>query len=68
MEERTAAGQEAASAQAVKRGPQVAMIEVSDKEDNTAYQQWVAKGSPIVTPTQPVMTLATPPNSPIQIG
>ncbi len=50
-EERTAAGQETASTQAVKRGHQVAMIEVPDEEDDTAYQRWLAKGSPIVTLT-----------------
>ncbi len=44
------------------------MIEVPDEEDDTAYQRWLAKGSPIVTPTQPVMTLPMPPDSPIQIG
>ncbi len=49
--ERTAERKEAASTQAVERGHQVAMIEVPDKEDNTAYQQWLAKGSPIVTLT-----------------
>ncbi len=59
---------EAASAQAVERGHQVAMIKVPDKEDDTAYQQWLAKGSPIVTLTRPVVTLQMPPNSPIQIG
>ncbi len=48
---RTAAGQEATSAQVVERGHQVAMIEVPDKEDDTAYQRWLAKGSPIVTLT-----------------
>ncbi len=42
---------EAASAQVVERGHQVAMIEVPDEEDDTAYQRWLAKGSPIVTPT-----------------
>ncbi len=42
---------EAASAQAVNRGHQVAMIKVPDKDDDTAYQWWLAKGSPIVTPT-----------------
>ncbi len=59
--------QEAASTQAVERGHQVAMIEVPDEEDDTAYQQWVAKGSPIVTPIRPVAVLPTPPDSPIQI-
>ncbi len=44
------------------------MIEVPDEDDDTAYQRWLAKGSPIVTPTRPVATLPTPPDSPIQIG
>ncbi len=34
----------------VKRGHQVAMIEVPDEDDDTAYQWWLAKGSPIVAP------------------
>ncbi len=33
---------EAASAQAVKRGHQVTMIEVPDDEDDTSFQKWVA--------------------------
>ncbi len=66
--DRTADEHRSASAQAVKRGHQVAMIEVPDKDDDTAYQRWLAKGSPIVTPTRPVATLPTPPDSPIQIG
>ncbi len=48
---RTADEQGSTSAQAVKRGHQVAMIKVPDEEDDTAYQRWLAKGSPIVTPT-----------------
>ncbi len=36
-EERTATGKEAASAQAVKRGHQVTMIEVPDDEDDTSF-------------------------------
>ncbi len=59
---------EAASTQVVERGHQVAMIEVPDEEDDTAYQWWLAKGSPIVTPTRPVAMLPMPPDSPIQIG
>ncbi len=66
--ERIAAGQEAASAQVVERGHQVTMIEVPDEEDDTAYQRWIAKGSPLVTLTRPVMTLPMPPDSLIQIG
>ncbi len=38
-EERTAKGKEAASAQVVKRGHTVTMVEVPDLEDNTAYQR-----------------------------
>ncbi len=44
------------------------MIEVPDEDEDTAYQRWLAKGSPIVTPTRPVATLPMPPDSPIQIG
>ncbi len=39
IEERTAAGKEAASAQAVKRGHTVTMIKVPDPNDDTAYRQ-----------------------------
>ncbi len=66
--DRTADEHGSANAQAVKRGHQVAMIEVPDEDDNTAYQRWLTKGSPIVTPTRPVAMLPTPPDSPIQIG
>ncbi|SJL07262.1 uncharacterized protein ARMOST_10605 [Armillaria ostoyae] len=38
-----AAGQEAASAQAVKRGHQVTCIEVPDEDDDVAFQLWLAK-------------------------
>ncbi len=55
--EGTADKQGSTSAEAVKRGHQVAMIEVPDEDDDTAYQWWLTKGSPIVTPTQPVTTL-----------
>ncbi len=64
LDGRTAAGQEAASAQAVERGHQVVMVEVPDEEDDTAYQRWLTKGSPLVILTQPVVTLPTPPDSP----
>ncbi len=37
---------EAASAQAVKRGPQVTMVEVPDDDDDTAYRRWIQKGNP----------------------
>ncbi len=66
--DRTADEHGSASAQAVKRGHHVAMIEVPDEDDDTAYQRWLAKGSPIVTLTRPVVTLPMPPDSPIQIG
>ncbi len=42
---------EVASAQAMKRGPQLIMIEVPNNEDDTAYQRWLAKGSPVVSLT-----------------
>ncbi len=50
---------EAASAQAVNRGPMVTMIEVPDDDDDMAYQQWLTKESPkgetaiSPTPTSP---------------
>ncbi len=50
-DDKKAKRKEAASAQVVERGPQVTMVEVPDNEDDTAYQRWLAKGSPIVTPT-----------------
>ncbi len=49
-EERIAAGQEAASIQAVKRGHTVTMIEVPDHDDDTTYRRWLAKGSPMASP------------------
>ncbi|SJL18324.1 uncharacterized protein ARMOST_21910 [Armillaria ostoyae] len=42
-QKRPAAGQEAASAQAVQRGHPTTMIEVPDEEDDMAYQIWLAK-------------------------
>ncbi len=38
--------EEAASAQAVKRGPTVTMIEVPDPDDDTAYRRWLEKECP----------------------
>ncbi len=43
------------------------MIEVPDEEDDTAYQRWLAKGSPIVSPIRRAATLPMPLDSPIQI-
>ncbi|SJL18813.1 uncharacterized protein ARMOST_22414 [Armillaria ostoyae] len=40
---KNAAGQEAASAQAVNRGHPVTCIEVPDEDDDTAFQLWIAK-------------------------
>ncbi len=37
---------EAASAQAVKRGHQVTMIEVPDEDDDTTYCRWLQKSGP----------------------
>ncbi|SJL10463.1 uncharacterized protein ARMOST_13849 [Armillaria ostoyae] len=42
-QKRPAAGQEAASAQAVNRGHSVTCIEVPDEDDDTAFQLWLAK-------------------------
>ncbi len=41
---------EATSAQAVKRGQQVTMVEVPNNEDNTSFQRWIEKGSPTISP------------------
>ncbi|SJL16255.1 uncharacterized protein ARMOST_19775 [Armillaria ostoyae] len=49
---KTAAGLEAASAQAVNRGHSVTCIEVPDEDDDTAFQLWLAKERlPIITQT-----------------
>ncbi|KAK0226783.1 hypothetical protein EDD85DRAFT_958544 [Armillaria nabsnona] len=68
-DDKKAAGQEAASAQAVERGHTVSMIEVPDEEDNTSFQRWkkahvipsVEKEviSPTVVGPSPVNTKAT---------
>ncbi len=63
-EERIAEWKEAASAQAVKRGHTVTMIEVPDAEDDTAFRQWQKRGSPIASPKRSTTTLPTPPESP----
>ncbi len=55
---------EAASAQAVKRGHQVTMIEVPDNEDDTSFQRWTASGSPTISPKKHAEVLPTPPESP----
>ncbi|SJL18642.1 uncharacterized protein ARMOST_22239 [Armillaria ostoyae] len=48
-----AAGQEAASAQAVNRGHSVTCIEVPDEDDDTAFQLWLAKERlPTITQTE----------------
>ncbi len=61
---KTAAGQEAASAQAVNRGHKVTMVEVPDEKDNTAFKRWLTNGSPIASPKQRKTALLTPPESP----
>ncbi len=55
---------EAASAQAVKRGHQVTMIEVPDNEDDTSFRKWVKNGSPTIFPKRKSAELPTPPESP----
>ncbi len=64
MEERIAAGKEAASAQAVNRGHTVTMIEVPDEEDDVSYQTWIAQGSPTISPIRKSVVLPTPLDSP----
>ncbi len=54
---------EAASAQAVKRGPRVTMIEIPDQDDDTAYQQWLQKGSPTNSQKRKAAELPIPPDS-----
>lgn len=41
-DDKKATGPEVVSAQTIERGPAVTMEEIPDKEDNTAYQQWLA--------------------------
>ncbi len=58
-----AVGQEAASSQAVNRGHKVTMVEVPNKEDDMAYQQWLAQTTKIMsTPGPPDLskTATTP--------
>ncbi len=40
------------------------MIEVPDEDDDTAYQRWLHKGSPVVSPKRKSAALPTPPDSP----
>ncbi|SJL06603.1 uncharacterized protein ARMOST_09945 [Armillaria ostoyae] len=61
-----AAGQEAASTQAVNRGHPVSMIEVPDEEDDMAYQIWLTKkkvkeSAPNKRVVLPTMTHQAPP-------
>ncbi len=55
---------EAASAQAVNRGPRVTMIEVPDQDDDVAYRQWLKRGSPPLSPKRKSAELPTPPDFP----
>ncbi len=61
---KTAEREEAASTQAVKRGHQVTMIEVPDKDDDVSFQRWLATGSPMIFPKPRTTTLPTPLESP----
>ncbi len=56
---------EATSAQAVKRGHQVTMIEVPDEDDDISFQRWLATGSPTISLKPRATTLLTPPESPL---
>ncbi len=64
QDDQKAKRKEAASAQAVKRGHMVTMIEVPDDDDDTAYRQWLAKGSLMASPKRHAPVLLTPPESP----
>ncbi len=61
---KTAERKEATSAQVVKRGHQVTMIEVPDEDNDVSFQRWLAAGSPTISPQPHIMTLLTPPESP----
>ncbi len=45
----------------------VTMIEVPDHEDDTAYHQWLHKGSLTVSPKRRAAMLPTPPESPTKM-
>ncbi len=62
--ERTAAGKEAAGAQAVKRGHTVTMIEIPDPDDDTAYRQWLKRDCPTVSLKRESAAVLSPPDSP----
>ncbi len=55
---------EAASAQVVKRGHQITMVEVPDDEDDTSFWKWVTGSSPTISPKRKSAVLLTPPKSP----
>ncbi len=55
---------EAASAQAVKRGHQVTMVEIPDDEDDTSFRKWVTGGSPTISLKRKLAVLPTPPELP----
>ncbi len=55
---------EAASAQAVKRGQQVTMVEIPDEEDDTAYRRWLQKGGPDDKLKGELVAKPTSPDSP----
>ncbi len=44
---KTAEWKEATSAQAVKRGHYITMIEVPDEDNDISFQRWLATGAPI---------------------
>ncbi len=60
---KTAERMEAASTQVVKRGHQVTMIEVPDKDNNVSFQRWLAAGSLTISPKPHVVALPTLPES-----
>ncbi len=61
---KAAKGKEAASAQVVKRGHQVTIVEVPDEDNDISFQRWLAMGSPTISPKPCQMALLTPPETP----
>ncbi len=54
---------EAASAQAVKRGHTVTMVEIPDQDDDAAYRQWLKRGNPTTDPKRKPARLPTSPDT-----
>ncbi len=59
---------EAASAQAVKRGHRVTMVEIPDQDDDVAYRRWSKRESPTLDPKRKSAELPTSPDFPKTTG